>query len=184
MSSEPRHDATVNRILTRVQAEVSAGRKWRAREILRGSIRTHATDPRILREYGRILEDLGDRVEAGKYLFLSGDRGPDAEPAIQIFLERHSKGQLGDLVRQFPRGIRAADLAALPAVVSRDLEALGLPKHGRRAPDSMVERAVPKQSIGDYAALIGCASAGFVLLAALILGLGVIMDWIVTLVGS
>ena len=65
---------------------------------MRGAIRTHCLDVRFLEAYGRLLDQLGDRTEAGKFLFLSGVRGPDVDPAIALVLARHAKAPLRHLV--------------------------------------------------------------------------------------
>ena len=173
----------MHRILARAQAEVDAGRRWRAREILQGAIRTHPTDPAILEAYGRTLAGLGDMVEAGKYLFLSGRRGPDADPAIEIFLSRHARGSLRNLVARFPKGVRSADLSDLPGVVASDLERLGLPEESGKA-TSVADRAATVESLDvrQSLALVGCALAGLVLVTSVVLGLGVMVRWLFSLV--
>ena len=61
----------------------AAGQIWRAKELLRGNIAGGRVDPPLLEEYGRLLDSVGDRVEAGKYLFLSGVRSPAYDAAIE-----------------------------------------------------------------------------------------------------
>ena len=178
MSDDVR-EAAVQRILARARSEVEAGRRWRAREILQGALRTHPTDTSVLEQYGRTLAELGDMVEAGKYLFLSGQRGAEVDPAIDVFLKRHGRGTLPNLVAQFPKGIRYADLGALPPVVTSDLERLGLPNETRKK-RSAAQRAasVDALDVRHSLALIGCALIGIVLVAATVLGLGLILRWI------
>ena len=53
----------VTEIIARADAELSAGRPWRAKEILRGAI-SGRMEPAILERYGRLLDSLGERVEA------------------------------------------------------------------------------------------------------------------------
>ena len=72
-------------VLERVDAELAAGRLWRAKEILRGRIAGGAVAPAVLERYGQLLEQTGDRLEAGKYLFLSGVRRSEYKPAIDVF---------------------------------------------------------------------------------------------------
>ena len=54
--------------MTRAQQEITAGRRWRAKEILRGNIGTRPFDPGLYEAYGNLLRDLGDEVEAGEVL--------------------------------------------------------------------------------------------------------------------
>ncbi|GEM_PF-2206091 len=58
----------------RADAAIAAGKLWRAREILQGNIALHGYDQHLFERYGQVLLQLGDAMEAGKYLFLSGDR--------------------------------------------------------------------------------------------------------------
>ena len=118
--------SSLQRVLEKAEGEADAGRLWRAREILQGSIGNWPESPELLLAYGRVLMDLGDMVEAGKYLFISGTRGSEVDEAIGIFLERHGRGRLGDLLGQLPQSLRGPGLSKLPAVVRDDLEALGL----------------------------------------------------------
>jgi hypothetical protein len=166
------------RLLTRVEHEVEAGRLWRAREILQGAIRQNATNADVLARYGRLLDRLGDRVEAGKYLFLSGVRGPDVDPAISLFLTRHGRGHLNDLVAQFPSGVIQAGLDALPVVVQSDLTALDLPTSKPRK--GLAEPETRAQRVADRVALTGCWAAGLALAAAIPVGLFTIVRWLIS----
>jgi hypothetical protein len=124
--------ARISSVLARVDAELAAGRPWRAREILQGWMR-HEPPPELTERYGLLLDDLGDRVEAGKYLFLSGRRGPGSREPIRLFLDRHGRGYLDDLLAQFSRSIRNGGVEALPTSVRAEIEALGLVSRGRRS---------------------------------------------------
>lgn len=73
---------------TRVQAALSRGELWRAKEILQGAIATLKYDPLLYEQYGLILFQMGDLVEAGKYLFLSGQVKEEYETAINLYLKR------------------------------------------------------------------------------------------------
>jgi hypothetical protein len=127
-------------IWTRVNSEVQAGRLWRAKEILQGSIRSKY-DPRVFERYGQILLLMRDNVEAGKYLFLSGSRKPEYEEAITLFTKRFG----ASLYFTFPRSARFAVPEKYPAAVVEDLGQLGvtlLPKSclpWRRASRTWVE---------------------------------------------
>jgi hypothetical protein len=83
-------------IWTRVNNEVRAGRLWRAKEILQGSI-CREYDLRIFERYGQILLLMRDNLEAGKYLFLSGSRKPEYEPARLDCSPRDLRGTIRHL---------------------------------------------------------------------------------------
>lgn len=129
---------TREKLLAKVDAEIEAGQQWRAKEILRGSIQAVAADPILLERYGQLLETLGDRLEAGKYYFLSGVRAPTYLAAIELFLHRYSRSGPQQLLRQFPSAVRQVGFARLSETTQRDLRRLGLePKNfdpRRRAP--------------------------------------------------
>ena len=54
----------------RVDRAIQRGEVWRAKEILRGNIRVRGYDVDLYEQYGRLLLDIGEMSEAGKYLFL------------------------------------------------------------------------------------------------------------------
>ncbi len=112
--------------LARAEAYIRQGQVWRAKETLRGAIGSGRTDRRILERYGQILESLGDRVEAGKYLFLSGVTRTEYADPVRLFLNRHSRGGPRHLVAQFPTEIRRCAFSELPSTVSAELSRLGV----------------------------------------------------------
>ncbi len=117
---------TIPEILDRVEAELSVGRAWRAKEILAGNIASGRADPAILERYGTLLDSLGDRVQAGKYLYLSGVRRPEYEHPIALFLQRHSKLDGPGLVGRLPNAVRRTPFNELPHAVQDDLDRRGV----------------------------------------------------------
>lgn len=113
--------------IQKAEAEISAGRLWRAKEILRGSIgsASYALEPDLLEAYGRLLDQLGDRYEAGKYLFLSGKDSPNYEQAVALYLNRNRRAAASELIAQFPRAIRHHGLGHLPENARHILEQKG-----------------------------------------------------------
>ena len=109
------------------EAETSAGRLWRAKEMLRGCIgsESYALEPDLLEAYGRLLDQLCDRYDAGKYLFLSGKCDPEYSEAIELYLARNKKACASELIAQFPAAIRHHGLGHLPDNVRRRLEQMG-----------------------------------------------------------
>jgi hypothetical protein len=113
--------------LRKAEAETAAGRMWRAKEMLRGSIgsESYALEPDLLEAYGRLLDQLGDRYEAGKFLFLSGKWDSGYGEAIELYLDRNKKASASDIIAQFPAAIRRRGLAHLPDNVRKMLEQKG-----------------------------------------------------------
>lgn len=74
----------------RVAEALAAGELWRAKEILRGRLRSREFDPGLCEQLGVVLLRMEDRFEAGKFLLLSGQRRPEYEHAIQLFFRRYA----------------------------------------------------------------------------------------------
>jgi len=119
-------DNSVESLLSRVDAQIQAGQPWSAKELLRGAIGSGRVEAQILERFGQVLESLGDRIEAGKYLFLSGARRPEYTASIGLFLRRHSRSGPKSIVAQFPSTIRRRPLHQLPEGVIGELANLGI----------------------------------------------------------
>jgi hypothetical protein len=119
----------VDRLLARAHAEVAAGRAWRAKEILGGSMSVPqlVIEPNVLEAYGALLDALGDRFQAGKYLFLSGTTAPEHAGAIAIYLGRMSKTPVEAQIAQFPGELCRQGLGYLPEGPRKYLEERGAP---------------------------------------------------------
>lgn len=111
-------------ILQRAERELASGRAWRAKEILRGALATRA-EPALLERYGRLLDSLGERYEAGKYLFLSGARRPEYDEAIELFLSRNAARRHADFAKLFPVAVRHLPFEQLPPQVQEELKTRG-----------------------------------------------------------
>ena len=172
---------SVAEILARADAEVSAGRNWRAKEILRGSIASGRVDPAILERYGWLLDSLGDRVEGGKYLFLSGVRVPEYAEAIAVFRRRHAKGRGNALAGLFPAGVRSLRFDELPNALQHDLRELSVDPNAfgnRREPSKPAERR-----IGERLIIAAALAVLAVFVLALVLGIGVMGKWLLSFFG-
>ncbi len=110
----------------RVDEAISQGEVWRAKEILRGNVRLRGYDFDLYERYGRLLLDIGETSEAGKYLFLSGRRSPKYEKAISVYLERHVPNP-EHMYFSFPRAARLNDIDEYPEEVRRTLESFDFP---------------------------------------------------------
>ena len=128
----------------RVDAAVQRGQVWRAKELLRGNIGSGSYDSPLYERYGRLLLDLGEAHEAGKYLFLSGRRRPEFDEAIKVYLSRHPQDRPEVLHYSFPAAARFRQIARYPLAVRRVLEERGLPQYFARLEQERVERAKHK----------------------------------------
>ena len=113
----------------RVDAAVQRGQVWRAKELLRGNIGSGSYDSPLYERYGRLLLDLGEFVEAGKYLFLSGCRHPEFDEAIKVYLSRYPEDRPEVLYHSFPSAARFRQIVRYPLAVRRVLEERGLPQY-------------------------------------------------------
>ena len=113
----------------RVDEAIERGETWRAKEILRGNIGSASYDSQLYERYGKLLLDLSELVEAGKFFFLSGRRSPEYDQAIGVYLSRHPENRPELLFRSFPSGARFRELHRYPLDVRRTLEERGLPQH-------------------------------------------------------
>ena len=111
---------------TRIENEIAAGRLWRAKEIIRGTIGHTWPDSDVIEQYGQILLRMGDDVEAGKYLWLSGVRRAEYERAVALFLRRHARHGRQMLVAQIPKSFRRVPFSQLPAELRDQLTDYGV----------------------------------------------------------
>ena len=114
----------------RVDEAVEKGEVWRAKEILRGNIASGSYDSELYERYGLLLTELGELVEAGKYLFLSGRRSPEYARAIDVYLSRYPADRPEVLYHSFPSAARFSEqLSRYPLEVRRTLQKRGLPEY-------------------------------------------------------
>jgi hypothetical protein len=161
----------VDDILNRVQAAVRKGEVWRAKEILRGNIRNSGFSPRLYGCYGKLLLELGEKHEAGKYLFLSGERDEEYQEAISLFLDRQRRNPPNDIVLRLPRGARLRKVAEYPEPLRSDLKRFGaggrlpVPDSGPRerdpGPSGLVQRLAPFGCFVVAAAIVVLTIVGF-----------------------
>ena len=125
----------------RVDEAVQRGEVWRAKEILRGNIASGSYDSELYERYGMLLMELGELVEAGKYLFLSGRRSPEYARAIEVYLSRHPANRPDVLYHSFPSAARFGEqLSRYPLEVRRTLQERGLPEYFEELHRQRLER--------------------------------------------
>lgn len=103
---------TIENILKRAEQEQTAGRAWRAREILRGNLSSRSYSDQaqdLYRAYATLLLVHGEAVEAGKYFLLSGTITEESESAISLFIQGHSRHPMS-IYRSFPGKARLEKL--------------------------------------------------------------------------
>jgi len=174
--------AGAHRILERAERELHAGRIWRTKEILRGAIGGGHCDALILERYGQLLETLGERFEAGRYLFASGARQPQYEAAIHLFLERHARATPKQFVSQLPACIRRRALEQLPPRLQQELRDRGAHTYFPAAIDddasTCTAASVRRSKWRDRAAALFTVAVTVLFVASLIVGVATILNWV------
>jgi hypothetical protein len=113
--------------LDKLAEALTAGQLWRAKEILSGRIASGPFSPDTYEQFGALLLRMGDDLQAGKFLFLSGHRQPEYKPPIDLFLRRYSRAGWQSLLAAFPSAARRCTWSQLPSVVREELVELGVP---------------------------------------------------------
>ena len=134
---------------------LAAGRLWRAKEILAGRIGSGQYQPDLCEQLGLLLLRMGDDLQAGKFLFLSGQRRPEDQAAIDLFVRRHARGGRHALLAAFPAAVRRSSWSQLPPQVQTDLVAVGVPPRATDEPLWGTHRGHPGDELGLKGCLLG-----------------------------
>jgi hypothetical protein len=161
-----------------VRAALDEGTLWRAKEILQGRVGTMPYSPELYEQYGAVLLAMQDRMQAGKYLFLSGVRRVEYEEAIAMFLERHGARKRQDLVASFPAHARSLSIDRFPGNVRAALIERGVRNRPGRALDAP-ERL--KGNLIGGTMMVGCIIAAAIAVASMVVGLPIVFDRIADL---
>ena len=95
----------------KVRQEKQNDRLWRAKEILQGAIASCPYDEELYFEYAKVLFELGDYLESGKYFLLTNTDEKEHHEAIGLFLSRHHNETC---FFQFPRQFKKVELENYP----------------------------------------------------------------------
>jgi hypothetical protein len=158
-------------ILERVEQALGRGEVWRAKEMLRGNIGSRGYSPRLYERYGRLLLELDEKYEAGKYLFLSAQRCAEYEDAISRCLARARKCSPRAIISSLPKGARLGDVSEYPEPLQSDLAQMGLKGAVRK-----IVATPPRPGTGERLLLLGCAVAAAVAIVSAIVGFSSLVD--------
>src|ERR1700736_5792585 len=75
----------------RVDADLKAGRQWKARDRLVGLLRVDPANPWALDQLGEVYFRMGDRPQAGRAWYLTARVGLEWESAEAAFYDRFGK---------------------------------------------------------------------------------------------
>lgn len=168
----------VERLRAKAAGEAAAGRFWRAKELLRTAVGHSAFDPELYEQYGTVLLTMGDTLEAGRWLFLSGRRDAEYEPAVTLFLERHGRRGGARLYESLPAAARLGGPDQYPPPLCDELRALGVPAdaapgEAAAAPD------VREGWVSGVLTAVGCGGCFVYLIVSGIVGGVVVGRWVV-----
>ena len=113
-------------IYEKAEREIQKDRLWKAKEILQGNLKRFGYDKKLYEMYGKLLDRLGDKMEAGRYLFLSGKIKAEDSDSISLYLKRHTKKDPRYLLRTFPKASQLKTIEEYPESVAEVLKELGL----------------------------------------------------------
>lgn len=77
--------------LSRAQADIEAGRLWKARDRLHGVFVSRPGDQSVLELLGEVHFLMGDLPQAARFWMLTERSGPDVDAAIAAFEERYAR---------------------------------------------------------------------------------------------
>jgi len=139
-----------------VLTALANGELWRAKELLQSQVASAKFDALLYEQYGVVLLEMGDSLEAGKYLFLSGEcQYPYAHP-INLYLNRFGARDWQTLVASFPRHAKDARFDDFPELVREKLQSLQMPEALEGGP-IILAPLPPPHHISDRMALLSCA---------------------------
>jgi len=107
-----------------LQQLIDAGEHWKAKEKLQGRMSVPGYDSTLLEEYGNVLLTMNDKLEAGKYLFLSGARKQYYSEFIELYLQRYSGKSTDHIFHTFPKKVQRAAYSDFPEIVKSELQEL------------------------------------------------------------
>lgn len=165
---------TIESTMTKVNHEITAGRLWRAKEILQSSARQYGHCTQLMRKLAEVLSEMGDDLEAGKFFLLSVDNPTDRETeAIQTFLARYDSLSYKELLAKFPAYARLCRRSQYPAYLQTYLEKIGAPAELRT-----IVQPVKFQPTFSIAHEIGCLFLVGTTIMCTIIGAYTILRWI------
>ena len=107
------------RTRNKINQAYKEGKIYKVREILEGNIRSQPYDKELYEEYGKLLYNLGDFKNAGKYLLLADNNEEKYQEAINLFLCSYSPEQWWYL---FPHKLKKLSVDKLPQSIKKLME--------------------------------------------------------------
>ena len=99
---------------------------WRQREILFARLVESPFDPMLCEQFGLVLLEMGDRLDAGRFLLLAPDASRYRE-VIDQFLAEHKGEDWRTIVADLPNAAKRESFSSLPSGARQALRAAGYP---------------------------------------------------------
>lgn len=170
---------TIEHAIEKAENFARDGNLGRAKEVLQGNIGNLDFDPRLYAAYGRVLKQMGDEVQAGKYFFIAGCLDESSKSAIAAYENRYRKAGVA-LVHNWPSKAKRAGWDKLPPATQERLTSLGvsMPVFTDYASKFEATQSSPKDTFVSILLLFG-----FLILAGASVSLGwhgivFLVDWI------
>lgn len=157
-----------------VREAVSQGKLWRAKEILQGTLANSKYDPLLCEQYGVVLLQMNDLVEAGKYLFLSGQIKEEYEESLALYLERFGGRDWQTLVASFPKKAKNIQLDLYPANVREELQKVAVPVN--RGNEVLAQPVTSQGWFGNAFFTLLCGGGCVLIIICLVLGAFSLLD--------
>jgi hypothetical protein len=155
----------IQETLEKARPEYDSGNYWRAKEIIRSGVGTYGYDVELYSFYASILLAMHDKMQAGKYCFLSKEKPTEEEQeAIDLFIERHKKYGYRGILKSIPGKSCFSKLSDYPKFVQERFISLGATEHLGSIPGAFKEKV--KNSWG----FIGCLIPLLLIIICFIVG--------------
>jgi len=145
---------------------------------LQSQIRNGNYDCVLFERLGMLLLEMGELLEAGKYLFLSGARKTSYEGPIALFVNRFTRKKPLHLYYMLPRAARLKFRKDYPPAVESELARLGLPAKLPAPTRAPMRSPATGHNFGANMVGLGCVTVVTLVLGLAVIGAIGILQWL------
>ncbi len=165
-------------IYEKAEIQIQNRNYWRAKEILKGNISNLGYDTQLFEKIGALLILMGDKIEAGRFLFLSGANNTEYQEPVNLFLKRYTRKEYLNLLSTFPKVARLKDISDYPPPVASELKRLGINNEDLYWKVQSFNYA-KRESISDKLIPIGIGGILLLVLLCVVIGFFTIGKWVI-----
>ena len=179
---DPREDDRA-RVLAGASAARARDEHWRARRELISWLARWGHDAEVLALLGRVVLEMKDEPQAGRWWLLSSAEGPDVERAVDASIADW-RGARRRYLSQLPHRVRKGLPKELPAPARARLQRLGIDPVRLELPSPPAKPVARlERTYGDAVQDTGCVAGCIMLVIAIVtvfvVGLVTVVRWIV-----